>query len=251
MASLREYAYSVRVLQWIPIAGAFAVARRSLPLGGLLAGWFGAFLLFKGTSPLATVDSGSFFRLLMPAYPAYFLLFASLPLLVPGVLRRVKAGALPTSPGPIGRRTLAILGVLFVALPLVAVAAPQQLSAQDPQAISINTILTPVDDAIRVTVTPDGARRTVTWTHPSFGPTKVFYKVYRTEFQGEDVECSATRSPECVLKMITLATTRSNRYVDLSPPDDVLYRIGIATNWENDPAAGDVISISAPIPATP
>ncbi len=62
MASLREYAYSARVLQWIPFAGAFAVARRSLPLGGLLAGWFGAFLLVKGTAPQATVDSGSFFR---------------------------------------------------------------------------------------------------------------------------------------------------------------------------------------------
>jgi hypothetical protein len=251
MASLREYGYSVRVLQWIPIAGAFALARRSLPLGGLLAGWFGAFLLFKGTAPQATVDSGSFFRLLMPAYPAYFLLFACLPLLLPGVLRRIKAGAIPAAPRPIGRRTLIVVGVLFVAVPLVAVAAPQPLSARDPEAISINTILTPVDEAIRVTVTPDGARRTVTWAHPGFGPTEVFYRVYRTEFQGADVECSTTRSPECILKMITLATTRQARYVDLSPPEDARYRIGIATNWENNPAGGDVISISAPIAATP
>jgi hypothetical protein len=187
----------------------------------------------------------------MPAYPAYFLLFASLPLLVPGVLSRIKRGALPSLPRSIGRRTLIAVGVLFVALPLVAVAAPQQLDADNPQAVSINTILTPVDEAIRVTVTPEGARRTVTWEHPGFGPTKVFYKVYRTEFQGEDVECSTTRSPECVLKMITLATTRNARYVDLSPPEDALYRIGIATNWQNDPAGGDVISISTPIAATP
>ena len=251
MASLREYGYSVRVLQWIPIAGAFALARRSLPLGGLLAGWFGAFLLFKGTAPQATVDSGSLFRLLMPAYPAYFLLFVSLPLLIPGVVRRIKAGALPTSPRPIARRILVAVAVLFVAAPLVAIAAAQPLSAQDPEAVTINSILTPVDDAIDVTVTPDGARRTVTWTHPELDPTKVFYKVFRTEFQGEDVECGTTRSPECVLKMIELATTREARYVDLSPPEDARYRIGIATNWEDNPAGGDVISISAPIAATP
>jgi hypothetical protein len=250
MSSLREYAYSARVLQWIPFAGALAVARRSLALGGLLAGWFGAFMLFKGTAPQATVDSGSLFRLLIPAYPAYFLLFASLPLLVPGVLRRIKAGALPPPPQPIARRTLIVVGILFVAVPLVAVAAPQPLSADAPKAISINTILTPVDDAIRVTVTPDGARRTVTWTHPDFGSTKVFYKVYRTGFEG-DVECSATQSPECVLKMIELKTTRDAHYVDLSPPEDALYRIGIATNWQNDSAGGDVISISPPIAATP
>ena len=250
MSSLREYAYSARVLQWIPFAGAFAVARRSLPLGGLLAGWFGAFMLLKGTAPQATVDSGSLFRHLMPAYPAYFLLFASLPLLVPGVVRRIKKGALPPPPRPLGRRTLVVVGVLLVAVPLVAIVAPQPISTRAPEAISINTILTPVDDAIRVTITPDGARRTVTWTHPDFGSTKVFYKVYRTGFEG-DVECGATRSPECILKMITLDTTRTASYVDLSPPEDARYRIGIGTNWQNDSAGGDVISVSAPIPATP
>ena len=51
--------------------------------------------------------------------------------------------------------------------------------------------------------------------------------------------------------MITLATTRDARYVDRSPPEDARYRIGIATNWTTNPAGGDVISISAPIPATP
>ena len=69
MAELREFFWSARVLQWLPFAGAFAVARRSLPLAGLLAGWFAAFLLVKGTPPQSTVESGSFFRLLMPAYP--------------------------------------------------------------------------------------------------------------------------------------------------------------------------------------
>ena len=209
MASLREYAYSVRVLQWIPIAGAFAVARRSLPLGGLLAGWFGAFLLVKGTAPQATVDSGSLFRLLMPAFPAYFLLFASLPLLLPGVLRRIKPCALPPSPRPIARRTLVIVGVLFVAR-----AARRDRGAaadrrrQDRRRSRSTRSSTPVDKAIHVTITPAGARRTVTWTHPDFGPTEVFYRVYRTEFEGADVECNTTRSPECVLKMIELETTR-------------------------------------------
>ena len=99
MAQLREFFWSARVLQWLPFAGAFAVARRSLPLMGLLAGWFAAFLLVKGTPPQSTVESGSFFRLLMPAYPAYFLLGAALPLLVPGVARRVPKRLLPRSTG--------------------------------------------------------------------------------------------------------------------------------------------------------
>ena len=44
--------------------------------------------------------------------------------------------------------------------------------------------------------------------------------------------------------MITLDTTRTARYVDLSPPEDARYRIGIGTNWQNDSAGGDVISVS-------
>ena len=117
--------------------------------------------------PRSTAAASSAY--LMPAYPAYFLLFASLPLLVPGVVRRIKRAARPAPPRPIGRRTLVVVGILLVAVPLVAIVAPQPISTRAPEAISINTILTPVDDAIRVTITPDGARRTVTWTHPDFG----------------------------------------------------------------------------------
>ena len=65
---LREYFWSARLLEWLPIAGAIGVARRSLPLAGLLATWFGAFLVVKGTTP-STVASGSFFRFIMPACP--------------------------------------------------------------------------------------------------------------------------------------------------------------------------------------
>ena len=67
MSGLREYFWSARLLQWAPLAGTVAVARRSLPAAGLLAGWLFAFVLVKGSAPVATVDSGSFFRLLMPA----------------------------------------------------------------------------------------------------------------------------------------------------------------------------------------
>jgi hypothetical protein len=250
MASLREFTYSARVLQWIPIAGTFAVARRSLPLAGLLAGWFGAFLVIKGTAPQSTVESGSFFRLLIPAFPAYFLLFVSIPLLVPTLVRRVRALTPPRPPRPIGHRVLVALAAIFVALPLAVVVAPQPIDAAAPKGISIGPIPIPVDEDIDVTVTPDGESRTLTWTHPDYGP-KVFYRVYRTDLSGTDVECSDHRSPDCALKMVLLATTREPRFVDGSPPPESRYRIGVATNFADDPSGGDVIAISEPIPATP
>jgi hypothetical protein len=251
MASLREYFWSVRLLQWIPLAGALAVARRSIPLAGLLAGWFFAFLALKGTVTQSTVDSGSFFRLLMPAYPAYFLLFASIPLLVPGAVRRAAAQPAPAPPRPLGRRALAVAVALVIVVPAVAIFASAPLRDDDPDAISLNGILTPVDDSINVTVSAEGEARTVSWSHRDFGATDVFYRVFRTEAGGADLDCIGDAARECRLQMVTLGGTRANRLTDLSPPTDALYRIGIATNWEDNSEGGDVIAVSRPIAATP
>ena len=251
MAGLREFFWSARVLQWLPFAGVLAVSRRSLPVAGLLAGWFAAFLVFKGTPEQSTVESGSFWRLLMPAYPAYFLLAASLPLLVPGVVRRIPARLLPARPARVSWRVLAAAGVVFVALPLLAIAVARPLSRDEPEAITIGSILTPVDRSIDVEVRADGASRSLSWSHRDFGSTEVFYRVFRTAAGGADFDCLAGGSPDCRLQLLPLGTAREAAFTDLSPPADALYRIGIGTNWRNDSEGGDVIALSPPVRATP
>jgi len=250
MANLREFFWSVRVLQWLPFAGAFAVARRSVPLSGLLAAWFAGFLLIKGSSAQASVESGSFFRLLMPAYPAYFLLAVALPLLVPGLARGVSPRRSPAAPHRLSRQTLVAVACILVVLPALAIATPSPLSSENPASITIGPIITPVDSSIDVSIVADGAKRTLTWSHRDFGSTKVFYRVFRTAAGGEDYSCLDAGSPDCRLQLLTLASTRAQTFVDLSPPADALYRIGIATNWQNDAAGGDVIGLSRPIPAS-
>ncbi len=251
MAELREFFWSARVLQWLPFAGAFAVGRRSVPLAGLLAGWFAAFLVVKGTPAQSTVESGSFFRLLMPAYPAYFLLAASLPLLVPRAASRIPKRLLPGRPAAIPRRVLAGVGVVFVLLPLLVISLVSPLSREQPEAITIGSIMTPVDPSIEVDVRADGARRTLTWTHRDFGATEVFYRVFRTAADGLDFDCLAEGSPDCRLQMLPLGSTRAPVFSDGSPPANALYRIGVATNWQNDAEGGDVIALSPPLAATP
>ena len=83
MAGLREYLWSNRLLQWLPLAGLVAVARGSFPAAFLLGGWFGAFAVVYGASPQASVEDGSFLVSFVPALPAFCLLVACLPLLVP------------------------------------------------------------------------------------------------------------------------------------------------------------------------
>src|SRR6185503_3731416 len=83
MSNLREFTFSARVVQFLPLAGAIAVARRSVPAAGLLLTWLLAYVVVKGSASVATIESGSYWRLVMPALPAFALLAAAVPLLVP------------------------------------------------------------------------------------------------------------------------------------------------------------------------
>jgi hypothetical protein len=93
MAGLREYTWSNRILQWLPLAGAIGLARRSPLAALLLAAWFGAYVLAYGASPNVGVGDGGLFAALVPAFPAFALLVASVPLLVPTLPSRIETGA--------------------------------------------------------------------------------------------------------------------------------------------------------------
>lgn len=246
-ANLREYFWSARVLEWIPLAGVVAVARRSVPTAALLGTWFAAFLVVKGASPRASVATHSFFRFMMPAYPAYFLLAASIPLLVPGVARRLARSIPTTAARRLGVPLVAALtGALVLAT--VAVAVAQPLSS-DAKAFRVDDILVPVDRRIDVRVTPEGESRIVRWSTRDWNA-NVYYRVYRTAAEGVDTDCSATTgASDCHLEMLLLDTTREPVFRDGSPPPGAEYRIGVGANWADDPALGDVFAISPPVPA--
>ena len=80
---VREYFWSVRVPEWLLVAGVVGALRRSAPAGVLLGGWALAFLLARGTDRGLTVENGQLFAELLPALPAFTLLTASVPLLAP------------------------------------------------------------------------------------------------------------------------------------------------------------------------
>jgi hypothetical protein len=91
----REYGWSLRVVEWLPIAGTIALLRRSPATAVALAGGFWAFVLLRGAVPntFSTGDglhpSAGFLVLLLPALPAFSLLVAALPLLVPRLPARL------------------------------------------------------------------------------------------------------------------------------------------------------------------
>ena len=245
---MREFFFSARVAQWAPIAGLVAVLRvRRGALAALLVGWLAAFLVVKGFSPRADIQANSFWRLLMPAWPAYLILFASIPLLVPTLARRLGERMRAPSSPPVARRWIAVVAALTVLVPAAAIAAsspvdgPEHALTQDDAG---NFILTSVDRGVQLRVegAPDG--NLLTWDD---GPWRagVFYRVYRSD--GEDVECENTDghpAQSCYLIGTLLESVLERTYLDTGGPSGATYRIGVGTNWVDDPAFGDVFAFS-------
>lgn len=122
MAQIREYFWSNRLLQWLPAAGAIGALRLAGTMSALLAGWLGAaVLIIVATTP--DLEGGRLFIALIPAWPAYALLVAAIPALVPTLAARLGSRLMPrTGVSDIGVRTAVATVIFLAALPLAIVA---------------------------------------------------------------------------------------------------------------------------------
>ena len=190
----------------------------------------------------------------MPALPAFVLLSASVPLLVPTFLDRMGPRLAPL-PGrrPGTKGTVAVVAFLAV-VPLVWILAssPQKagLGELPPHGytsdlVRVDKIGVPTDPGVidlRVRRTPEG--NVLTWTD-STSHARTFYRVYRGSETFPDLVCEPHGADLCELRAETLTTTRERRYVDRNPPGgDVTYRIGVAANWLDETDRGDVFAVS-------
>jgi len=255
MDQLREFFWSARIAQWAPFAGLIAVVRMHRgPIAALLGGWLAAFIVVKGFSDRADIQANTFWRLLMPAWPAYLLLFASIPLLAPTLARRLGERLRAPSASPTAIGWLVLVAIVTVAAPVIATAASTRIEPPTPAIVQDdegNLILTPVDEGIALKAqAAEGAER-LTWTTRTPWKAKVFYRVYRTDRPGPDTQCALSASVVwyCFLRSVPITTTREHEFVDPNPPAGATYRIGVGTNWIDDPEAGDVFAFSPPVSA--
>jgi hypothetical protein len=191
----------------------------------------------------------------MPAWPACLLLFASIPVLVPTLLNRLGPRRDPPVDRPVRPRWAVLALVLTLLLPAAATAASSRVSPPTPAIvpwIPSGEILTPVDTSITVTSEPvsDGLR--LTWTDELWRA-DVFYRVYRGTLPDGDLQCSTSNDYAWVCYFFgeQLGTTREGSFVVADPRPGATYRIGVATNWANDPELGDVFVFSPPIRGAP
>ena len=262
---LREFFWSVRLLQWLPLAGFVGAARRSWPKALLLAGWIGAFIVVKGSSNAGTVESGILLRLFLPGFAPFLVFTALIPLLLPTIGPRLWERCPPRPWAFPRRRQVAIAAaVVFGVVPVLLFAALRPLRSNAAVKDFQYYVLVPADKSFTVDVrrTPNGAGELVSWKPPP-SSAGVFYRVYRsrptvgapdpTLPPGHDgIRCLPPHTyghpgaADCRLEMTFIGVTRDHSFVDHPPAGAWTYRIGLTANWLNDPNLGDTMVLSGP-----
>ena len=251
LLAFKEHFWSVRIVEWLVIAGLIGLARRSLTAALVVGGWFAAFIVTKATYPQAGVTDASVFRVMMPSYPAFILLLASLVYLFPGRHRaRFDAAARPR---PQGRRRLAALGAavaVFALYPFVLVAAAAPMHGPQPNAYEAFGLLRSIDPALKLTATVDGRRVRLRWRDAQPAGTGAFYRIWRTKAKDGGATCTPVphAADNCQLVMDDLGAHAGGSFVDRTPSQGTwTYRLGFAANWLNSPLYGDIFSFGPPI----
>jgi len=275
IVDLREIFWSRRLLEFLPLAGAIAIARTSFAKAAFVTGWFGAFFLLK--VPRTSVDDASIWRLLTPSWPAFLLLVAALPLLLPTIGGRLAAaGRTLAGGGPVRfTRGLTIaLGVVTV-VPLLLVLVLTPLKDASAARLEDLDLYVTLDPSIHVHGRVDPATKAVTlrWTGGASGNAKVFYHVLRAKPKApvltgippfpvatDGLLCNSTQrygmrlhsdNARCSLHMEDIGGTASRTFVDHPPPGGRwVYRVEVSANWVNDPARTDPFTFSRPVTVT-
>jgi hypothetical protein len=252
---IKEYVWSRRLLGWIPIAGAIALVRRSGAAATLIAAWFAFPFFLKTASPGVGVLEGNFLRFILPAYPAFFLLLVSTPLLVP-VFGRTLASrgtlvTLGTQPrAPRDRKAVFALAAFLSFLPLLVFALLPPLTK--PTAVLFPNIdqYTPAN---RFTLTSMKHGRTVvlSWPKMATAGARPFYDVIRSTIDGVSCQLRVHAAASCVYAFPaplysppTIAVTTRTTFEDRPPPGQWVYRIVLKAAPTPAKRFGDYMLIS-------
>lgn len=247
---LRGEFFSARLLEVAPLAGIVGLARRSPAGAVLVGGWFVLVVGIRAGSTLSSIDNASFFRYVMPAYPAFCILVASLLLLVPTYGRRLATAARPRPPSR--RASSAAVASLAAAFALVLAVTALAEPVDEPVTVRWDSTqpLVPVVDDLAPSLSSEARRITLRWraTPPTNATT--FYRVFRG--QGSANDCSDDGGAlYCTLVMQPVGETREPAFSEEPPEAGTwVYRVSVAANWLDDQTQGDPMLMSEPVETT-
>jgi hypothetical protein len=263
---IREYAWSLRLLTWIIAAGAIGLARRSGAGAVLILTWLASYVLLKGSSPVVNVKSGSFFRYMAPAFPAFFLLAASIPLLVPVWGPRLAGSGRATVPWPTTqlawKRLLRLAAVVSI-LPILALLVFRPLTTPDAARVTDFDQYVPANTfGLSATVDSTGSVL-LDWPSQRASGARVSYFVFRTPIgatppDGLTCTLQVHASATCAFYTDTLdrfiiptATTFLTSWRDTPPHSGTWdYRVALRASESKQTSTGDFMMFSRAVTVT-
>jgi hypothetical protein len=257
MYLVREYTRSLRMVTWVLVAGVIALWRRSSAFAVLFGGWLALFIVLKGTAGAANVSDGSFFRLMIPAFPPFFFEIVALPLLVPVLGRRLAAVGRETAavPDPPRTRTAALWAagalaalaalpvLLFAVLPPLASASAADVPSLD-QYVPANTF------PLTATTRPGGTV-VLSWPSQDAARARIGYAVFREPWDGLRCvagahgrrSCTFFSDPRMQIVSPTALTPRTS-YRDRPGAGHWIYRVAATVSLKGPTKFGNLMALS-------
>jgi hypothetical protein len=251
LLGIKEHFWSMRVVEWMVLAGLVGILRRSFTAFLLVGGWFVAFILTKATYGQAGILGGSLFRIMMPAFPAFVLGLASLVYLWPHGRRQwSKVAAVRSVLRP--RTRLALLGagvVVFAIFPFAVIAAADPLHGPNPEAYEVDVLVRTVDPSLRLTADVVGNRVLLRWNPSQPSAAKVSYHIWRSGLPNGGATCIpvAGGADNCMLTMSDVGSPRGRGVVETPGKGKWTYRLALSASWLATADTGDVFSVGPPV----
>jgi hypothetical protein len=243
---LSDVFWSVRLLEFFLIAGAVGLIARARWKGLFVVAWFLGFAVVKGGSSLANVYDTSFYRYLLPAWPAWTLIVAGAVFCWPGVVRRAArpASAAPVSPVRLpGRRLLVAAGLVLAVGPftLIVAVSPAARGAYVQQNY-VGAPVAAVDFGLRARrIGPHTVR--LTWDPMQTKRARTTYAIFKARDDG----CVYPVPEQCRFTMPLIGIAHRDRFSDPQAVGNWQYRIGLVSGTTVQVDSPALLLVSKPL----
>lgn len=237
LRDLMEDFWSVRLLEWIALAGVVAAIKRAPARGVFVAVWFMMFCVIKGSSDQASMSTTSYFRLTEPGLPAYVLLATAIAYLVPRRGERPERRA----PRPVPRWAVAVTATFGAVVPLVLVVL---LRAQPGEGSTVRDLTHSTEAPISSSLAASVSGSTLDWRPVSGHGARVQYVVYRVDADSGGCTAPSSGAHECLFRGTLVATTRDTSF---AADRSATYRVGAAANYRDEQNGSDLMLIGPPV----
>jgi hypothetical protein len=245
---LQEVFWSLRLLEFLLIAGTIALVARSRWKGVLVIAWFVGFAVIKATNVDASVKTTSVYRYLLPAWPAWVLLVAGVVLLWPTnpVARaRWRSGDedRARAAGPTPRALLVAAGLILSVGPLALAVAASPINAGTVAQQNYTGSPVAIVDFHLAARRIDANTVRLSWMPLRTSRARYAYRIYKGPNDGCTIYGQG--APVCLFSSPALAETNRRVFDDPNAVSKVVYRVALVGGWSTEQPS--VLLLSEPL----